>query len=151
MSSEILMRYPRFATPADTLSQGTASNENRDGKVYFNDRGVVVTDTGLFLPGRRAYAIDGITEVWMHEDTPSQIGPILCIFAGAGIGVLSFATIWIAITAILAGIFWLALLKPRFSVVLSSLAGETLALEGTDSRWIQNVVSALSKAIADRA
>ncbi|NML34594.1 hypothetical protein HHL14_27670 [Paraburkholderia sp. G-4-1-8] len=65
-------------------------------------------------------------------------------------GAIGNLAIWIAAAIILAGIVWFALLKPRFSVVLSSTAGETEALEDQDRRWIEDIVSALDNAIAHR-
>ena len=143
-------RYPRFSAPVDVALQNATSKDNPDARVFFNNRGVIVTGARFILPGNQTYAMDGITTVRMHKDIPSQIGPILCILGGVSTGVFSSAFIWIAVAPILVGIFWIALLKPRFSVVLNSTFGETEALEGKDGRWIQDIVWALDKAIADR-
>ncbi|WP_230413235.1 DUF6232 family protein [Paraburkholderia antibiotica] len=150
MRSEVLILYPRFGTSSDATSQDRVSYEHLDARVFLDSRGVVVTGARFLLPQRQTYAIDGITAVRMHRHMPSQTGPILCIFAGVGMGAIGNLAIWIAAAIILAGIVWFALLKPRFSVVLSSTAGETEALEDQDRRWIEDIVSALDNAIAHR-
>ena len=116
---------------------------------FFNEGGVSVTNARFIAQGQ-TYAMSGVTSVKTFRKDPSRVGPIilgvvgLACLAGGG----SASAFGIVLILVAGALF--VLMKPEFSVLLSSASGEAKALSSKDGDFIGKVVSALNDAIVHR-
>lgn len=118
-------------------------------QTFYENNGVTVTNARFIVPGQ-TYAMSGVTSVKSLRHDPSKKGPIILII----LGLLGFAAgkdaMFVAFLMLAAGIAWLVLNKPKFSVVLNSSSGEAEAMTSKDQGIIQQIVSALNESIIAR-
>ena len=118
--------------------------------IFFENGNVKVTNA-RFVVGNQTHAMNGVTSVASHVTPPSRgawiagvaFGLLMTIVAdGAG------KLIGLAIAGVCG--FLLYNQKSTHAVVLRSASGEVQALSGTDSNYINGVVSALNEALIHR-
>lgn len=115
---------------------------------FLNENGVSVSNS-RFVTGGETFALNGITSVGCYKKSPSRIGPIVVAVIGV-VNLFMFhntegGLIFLAIAAA-----WFIIPKPRFSVLLHTAAGQTMALSSKDRSFIDRVVAALNDAIVAR-
>ena len=118
-------------------------------QVFLDDRGVSVSNSRMMYEGQ-TYAMSGITSVKSYEKKPSRILPIILIIIGliamaAGKGAIIVGLLFVA-----GGIVAWALMKPDYSVVLTSSSGETKAYTSKDKGFVLKIISAVNEAIVHR-
>lgn len=122
----------------------------KDEKIFFDERGVKVTNTRFILPNDKTFAMSGVTAVRTSRVDPAKNIPIIMMIVG---GIVAYAhgglNGW-SILLLVVGALWLWLQKPTFFVTLSTASGEQQALEDKSSAWISSVVAALNESIIYR-
>ena len=88
-----------------------------------DEQNVKVTSARFLVKGQ-TYAMSGITSVRTHVDRPSKLGPLVTIALGA-VGLFNGPTTFLlGLLVIAEGVFWFRAIRPRYTVVLTSAAGE---------------------------
>lgn len=121
-------------------------------QTFLEENGVTITNSRFITPGQ-TYAMNGITSVKTFKHPTSKKGPAILIILSLLIfigGEGEVASILAGLLFLAAGIAWLVLNKPKFSVLLSSASGEAEALTSKDETFISRVVKALNDAIVAR-
>jgi len=121
---------------------------------YSDQSGVRVTDKRVIL-GSTTYSLANITSVTTGVETPSRVGPILCIAIGAVLLVsgLTQKQSWMAITGIILGAFgyiWNRGCNPVWHLRIASASGESTPLKSTNQQWITSIAHAINEAIIHR-
>ena len=121
-----------------------------DEKIYFSSNGIMVTNSRFVVPGQ-TFAMSGITSVKMTSKEDSKLGPFVLLLVG--LALLAGGSIF---SAVLGGIvialvvYWMRMIKPTLSVVLSSASGESTAFASKNSDEILPIVEALNQSIIHR-
>ncbi|AQH01673.1 hypothetical protein A9R05_23085 [Burkholderia sp. KK1] len=129
-----------------------------EDQVFFNERGVQVTNARFIIPGNRTFAMSGVTAVRMTVTRPSKMAPGMLIVAGvviaasmfAGDGPVAMKSLMFPAIVVALGVLWISQIKPTFYVVLSTASGETQALKDRSADWISRIVDALNRCIVYR-
>jgi uncharacterized oligopeptide transporter (OPT) family protein len=115
---------------------------------------VTVTSARFVVEGT-TYAIAGVTSVGFQEDSTKR-GVLVCftvILALIGFAFLAVGMYYQSVIILLfAAVFgWLAwMVKPDYSVILTTAAGEIRAITSKDRAFIRRIVNALNDAIVLR-
>tara|TARA_Y100000589_G_C26928373_1_gene537290 strand:- start:190 stop:561 length:372 start_codon:yes stop_codon:yes gene_type:complete len=118
----------------------------QDDKVFLKDSNVLVTQS-RFVAGGKTYAMRNISSVTKYK-IPKKIGTAIFLII-VGLILLAFSPI-IGGLIFIAGILWLILSKPKYSVRIQSNAGEADGFISKDEKYIQKIVDAVNNAIIHR-
>lgn len=118
-------------------------------KTFFNKGSVMVTNA-RFVVGDQTYAMSNVTSVKSGEIPGSQTIPMLIalsavLFFGLGTVGIIFAIVILGI-ALYAG----SKVKPTYTVILNTSAGENKALSSPDEGYVRSIIRALNDAIVSR-
>lgn len=146
--SDLLGLTPAPAAAAPIASAAPAPRE----KVYFSERGIVITSTRAVLH-QRTFAMANITSVSLA--TNNQNSGCGCMLLGLG-GLLAFGLF--SANTVEAGVIGILLLgigvavmnETSYVVRIGSASGEANALQNSNREYIQRIVAALNQAIIDR-
>ena len=126
-------------------------------KVFFEYEDVKVTNS-RFVTGGQTFAMNNVTSVKTHNETPSRWPGILVVFIGfsaafnalvVGLSV-DFKMLSVGIAIIAAAGYYLYQQKVTYHVMLTTSGGETSALKTHQLEYITKVVGALNEAIIHR-
>jgi hypothetical protein len=127
----------------------TIIGESMDERTFFSNGEVNVTNA-RFIANGQTYAMSGITSVKSFRQDPSIRGPILLATVGVVAILMGRGNILIGILMVGAAVLWWRSLKPEFSVLLHSAAGEMKAFSSKDGSLIATIITALNDAIVHR-
>jgi hypothetical protein len=112
-------------------------------KTFFEYEDVKVTNA-RFVTGGQTYAMNNVTSVKTHKQTPSRLVGVLVLIVGFGVAVSNWV---IGIIIMAASAYYLYQQKTTYHVMLTTSGGETSALKTHQIEYITKVVSALNEAI----
>lgn len=118
-------------------------------KVFFDEREVKVTNSRFILPGRKTFAMSGVTAVKTSQINPNRTWPVLFMIVGAIIG-YNKGINTASVVLFFAGFAWFFMQKTLYTIVLTTSSGEQQALQDVDLSWISRVVVALNDSIIHR-
>jgi Family of unknown function (DUF6232) len=134
----------------DYQQRRLGSNMQQEEKVFFEERGVKVTNSRFILPDQKTFAMSGVTAVRTSRTGPDRKWPTVCLVVGAAIAYAHGGINAASIVLLAAGALWMWMQKPTFFVVLSTSSGEQQALKDQSGSWISKIVSALNESIIFR-
>ena len=115
-------------------------------KTFFEYEDVKVTNA-RFVTGGQTYAMNNVTSVKTHKQTPSRLVGVLVLIVGFGVAVSNWV---ISIIIMAASAYYLYQQKTTYHVMLTTSGGETSALKTHQIEYITKVVNALNEAIVHR-
>ncbi|MCE5280747.1 MAG: DUF6232 family protein [Deltaproteobacteria bacterium] len=118
-------------------------------QVFLDERGVSVSNSRMMYDGQ-TYAMSGITSVKSFEKKPSRILPIILIIMGLVVIATGGGAIVVGLLFISGGIAAWFLMKPEYSVVLTSSSGEAKAYTSKDKGFVLKIIGAVNEAIVHR-
>ena len=115
-------------------------------KTFFEYEDVKVTNA-RFVTGGQTFAMNNVTSVKNHKQTPSRWVGILMLLVGIG---AAFNAPIVGIIIIAAAAYYLYQQKTTYHVMLTTSGGESSALKTYQLEYITKVVGALNEAIIYR-
>jgi hypothetical protein len=114
-----------------------------------DEQNIKVT-SARFLVKDRTYAMSGITSVNTKVDRPSKLGPLVTIALGAVVLLNGPTTFLGGLLVVVVGVFWFRSKRPRYTVVLTTAAGEQEPVKSSDGVFVEKIVKAINDAIVHR-
>jgi uncharacterized protein DUF6232 len=157
---------PHCGCPLVSESQAPSSSPQQE-RIYFNERGVKVTNTRFIVPNQ-TYAINGINSVAFFEQHPHPLlllflmllafsAPLLLtIIILAMLGFSSSDGLWVLVILIVPGPafllfrFLMRLYEPIYWVRLDTSGGRVRAFSSLNRDSIQRIIKAVNDAIIAR-
>lgn len=120
-----------------------------DEKIFFNKGNVSVSNSRFIVSGQ-TYAMSNVTSVKSGVKEPEGVGAVIIILLGL-LGLLGSGWVFV-VGLVLIGLGVMARYgaKAKHLVILNTSAGENQALVSEDKSYIEDVISALNKAIVSR-
>ena len=123
-------------------------------KPIYEEKIVRVTRTSLVV-GSQTYEIRAITSVTTQMKKANRIWAVVLIGAGALVligGLSGDETPRVVVGAIIGGLggLWYRSITDKYSVVVTTASGETVAFLSDDARWVDRVAAAVKKALVAR-
>jgi hypothetical protein len=113
--------------------------------IFYQNGSIKVTQS-RFIVENKTYAMRNISSVYIGVITPNRLPGILFLIIGILIAISEQGRALGVIIAIIAAVY-IFFLKDKFSVRISTNAGETNGVISTDRRFVENIVQALNEAI----
>ena len=121
--------------------------DSQQEKVFYQDSKVSVT-LSRYIAANKTYAMRNISSVSIFKMSQSRTMPILLLVFGI---ILVITEVYsFGVTLALIGGIWLFTIKDKFSVRISTNAGEANSIVSSDKIYIQKIVDALNEAIIQR-
>ena len=117
-------------------------------KVFYQDTNVTVTQS-RFIAANKTYAMRNISSVSLFKIEKSLGTQIVLTIIGVLMLFGDSTRIFGAVLAII-GILWIISIKDKYSVRISTNAGEANSLISKDQLYIQKIVDALNDAMIHR-
>lgn len=146
--------FPPQPAPHDASTGGPAGTGEQ---VYFRRDRVCITSARVIF-GAKTYALSMITSVEAKVRRPNRLGPLLLILFALLFslpryivmgGAVGLPLLEIAATA--GSICWWMTQRPTYAVMLCTAAREVQAYSSGDARIIDEIVSAINRAIVARS
>lgn len=116
-------------------------------QVFFNENGVLVTNTRFQLQGQM-FAMAGVTSVGVTYEEPSKNGPLVMMLLG--IVLFALEVYLYGLVSLLLGGLWFWALKTEYHLTLTTAAGQQRVTSSKDEEYMASLRQALTNAIIHR-
>lgn len=116
---------------------------------FFNQGNVSVSNSRFIVDGQ-TYVMSNVTSVKSGVTPPNRTGAILLIIIGLFLLIGKGGVFITGLAFIASGVLAWINIKPQYSVILNTSAGENQALTSEDNVYIEKVIHALNSAIVSR-